>query len=220
MAVDDDVAQIVALAPPYSPDVSELQTVTQRNLKSFMGFWTRQRNNLNPSRLLSTSSGEPSAASDAVSDMIFGAPHALALAGGSAAKFGDAADGWARTLPAARKSMPIDTLSTDMARIQPVARSAPWWESVDSVTEVSSRFIGEVERRPRVKTPFIWEAVHSELKQQLTHASGSAMGEQALHDGWASAGSSGALINGTELQHSAIVEDAQRVAGRLGQRLL
>ena len=217
MAVDDDVAQMVALAPlPYSPDVSELQTVTQRNLKSFMGFWEQSKSEL----AASTSSSEPSAASDAVSDMIFGAPHALALAGGSAANFGDAADGWARTLPAARKSMPIDTLSTDMARIQPVARSAPWWESVDSVTELSSRFIGEVERRPRVETPFIWEAVHSELKQQLTHASGSAMGEQALDDGWASAGSSGALINGTELQHSAIVEDAQRVAGRLGQRLL
>ena len=152
--------------------------------------------------------------------MIFGAPHALALAGGSAVNFGDAADGWAHALPLARKSMPIDTLSTGMAHIQPVARSAPWWESLDNVTKLSSRFVGEVERRPRVETPFIWEAVHSELKQQLTHASGSAMGDQALDDGWASARSSGALINGSELQHLAIVEDAQRVAGRLGQRLL
>ena len=85
MAVDDDVAQMVALAPlPYSPDVSALQTVTQRNLKSFMGFWGQSEAEL----AASTSSGEPSAASDAVSDMVFGAPRALALAGGNAANFG------------------------------------------------------------------------------------------------------------------------------------
>ena len=58
MAVDDGVAQIVALAPPYSPDVSELQTVTQRNLKSFMGFWEQSKSEL----AASTSSSEPSAA--------------------------------------------------------------------------------------------------------------------------------------------------------------
>ncbi len=133
MAIDEGVSQIVALATPYSPDVSRLQTVTQRNLKSFMGFWNRPEQSESESTAASMSNGAPSAAGDAVDEMVPGATRGISLAGVNIPKFGDAADGWARTLPAARKSMPIDTLSTDMAHIQPVARTAPWWESEEGV---------------------------------------------------------------------------------------
>ena len=116
--------------------------------------------------------------------------------------------------------MPEDTLgSQEFARIQPEARSAPWWESTDSAGALTSLIAGTVERRPATTMPFAWESVHSELMNQLTHTPESAMGEQMPHDVWATAGSSSVLSEGVDLRRLTAAEDAQRVAGRVSQRL-
>ena len=208
MAVDDGVSQIVAFAPPYSPDISDLQTVTQRNLKSFMGFWNRPEQPESESMAASISNGKPSAASDAMGDMIFGAPRAMALAGPRAAKLCDTADGQARTLT------PMDSLNTDMAHIRPVARATSWWESEEGLAAV-----GKIQRRPDVATPLKWDSVHSELKNQLMHGSEGAMTEHTHRDIGLGASNASGLIAVEDLQHAVIVEEIQRVAGRLAQRL-
>jgi hypothetical protein len=116
--------------------------------------------------------------------------------------------------------MPEDTLgSEELARIQPVARSAPWWESTDSAGALTSVIAGTVERRAATTMPFAWESVHSELMNQLTHTPESAMGEQMPHDVWATVESSSMLSEGVDLRRLTAAEDGQRSAGRINQRL-
>ena len=230
VAVDDGSSQPVTLAPPYSPNLAstESEMAMQPNLKSFMKFWTRQVRVAVPA---ADWYGVPSATESAVTiataeqsdrsaDMVPGAPRAISAAGVSKIRFADDADGWAHALPVARMPMPADTLgSEELARIQPVARSAPWWESTDSAGALTSLIAGTVERGPASTMPFAWESVHSELMNQLTHTPESALGEQMPHDGWATVGSSSMLSEGVDLRRLTAAEDAQRVVGRVSQRL-
>ena len=199
----------------------------QPHLKSFMKFWTRPVPVAVPaadwygvpSDTESAVTIATAEASDITADMVPGAPRAISAAGVSKIRFADDADGWAHALPVARMPMPEDTPgSQEFARIQPEARSAPWWES-DSAGALTSLIAGTVERRPASTMPFAWESVHSELMNQLTHTPESAMGEQMPHDAWATVGSSSMLSEGVDLRRLTAAEDGQRVVGRVNQRL-
>jgi trimeric autotransporter adhesin len=228
-AVDDGSLQPVTLAPPYSPNLAstESEIAMQPNLKSFMKFWTREVPVAVPAAAWYGVPSETESAvtiataeqSDITADMVSGAPGAIS-AGVSEIRLADNADGWAHSRPVARMSMPEDTLgSQEFARIQPEARSAPWWESPDSAAAVSSLIAGTVERRPATTMPFAWESVHSELMNQLTHTPESAMGEQMPHDVWATSASSTVLSEGVDLRRLTAAEDAQRASGRVIQAL-
>jgi hypothetical protein len=229
-AVDDGSSQLVTLAPPYSPNLAstESEIAMQPNLKSFMKFWTRQVPVAIsaadwygvPSDTESAVTITTAEASDITGDMVSGAPRAISVAGVSKIRFADDADGWAHALPVARMPMPADTLgSEELARIQPEARSAPWWESTDSAGALTSLIAGTVERRAASTMPFAWESVHSELMNQLTHTPESALGEQMPHDVWATVGSASALSEDLDLRRLTAAEDGQRVPGRVSQRL-
>jgi len=229
-AVDDGSSQLVTLAPPYSPNLAstESEIALQPNLKSFLKFWTREAPvdvptadwYGVPSDTESVVTITTAEASDITADMVSGAPRAISVAGVNEARLADNADGWAHALPVARIPMPEDTLgSEELARIQPDARSAPWWESTGTAGALTSLISGTVERRPVTTMLFAWESVHSELMNQLTHTPESAMGEQMPHDVWATAGSFSMLSEGVDLRRLIAAEDAQRVVGRVSQRL-
>jgi hypothetical protein len=204
----------------------------QPNVKSFMKFWSRPMPAELPgpdwygelsdtgSDAVGTTTEAAAAANDATGEVVFGAPRAISVAGISDVQFTDSADGWAHALPVARMPMPEDTPgSQELARIQPAARSAPWWESADSAGAVSSLIAGQVDRLPAITMPLAWESVHSELMNQLTHTSESALGEPMPQDVWSTVGSSSVLSEGVDLRHLTAADDAQRVTGRVSQRL-